>query len=116
MRSRKRSDQTADIEQGHISSALCHLGNVSHRLGQLTAPDELQAAVKNDSAAQETLARMEEHLAANGMDIKQTRLTLGPTLMLDPKTERFTGGPLLEFANDMLTRTYRPGFVVPAKL
>jgi predicted dehydrogenase len=113
VRSRKREDQTADILEGHLSSALCHLGNISHRIGTLAEPDALDAAVKNNSAAQETLARMEEHLAKNGVDIKQTRLTLGPTLMIDPKTERFNGGPLLEYANDMLTRAYRPGFVVP---
>ena len=32
---------------------------------------------------------MEEHLAKNGVDIKQTKLTLGPTLKIDSKAERF---------------------------
>ncbi|GIS58126.1 MAG: hypothetical protein CM1200mP2_03510 [Planctomycetaceae bacterium] len=34
VRSRKHTDLNADIENGHLSSALCHLGNVSYRLGQ----------------------------------------------------------------------------------
>jgi predicted dehydrogenase len=34
MRSRKRSDLNADIEEGAISSALIHLANISYRLGR----------------------------------------------------------------------------------
>src|SRR5262249_5992113 len=33
VRSRRHEDLNADIEQGHLSSALCHLGNISYRLG-----------------------------------------------------------------------------------
>ncbi|MBI5386077.1 MAG: Gfo/Idh/MocA family oxidoreductase [Verrucomicrobia bacterium] len=113
VRSRKKDDLKADILEGHLSSALCHLGNISHRVGKLADPDELHAALKKDAAAQETLARMEEHLAANGVDIKQTKLTLGPTLKIDPKTERFIGHAK---ANELITRPYRPGFVVPEKV
>ena len=113
VRSRRREDQNADILEGHLSSALCHLGNVSHRMGHAAAPDALQAAHKSDSAAQETLARMDEHLAKNGVDIKQARLTLGPTLKIDPRIERFIGN---RQANRLLTRPYRKPFVLPEKV
>jgi len=113
VRSRKREDQNADILEGHLSSALCHLGNISHRVGQAATPDELQAATKNDRASQETLVRMGEHLARNGVDLRQTKLTLGPTLKIDPKTERFIDNAK---ANELITRPYRPGFVVPEKV
>src|SRR5205823_6136485 len=33
VRSRRREDLHADILEGHYSSALCHLGNISYRLG-----------------------------------------------------------------------------------
>ena len=33
VRSRKHEDLHADILEGHLSSALCHLGNISYRLG-----------------------------------------------------------------------------------
>jgi hypothetical protein len=33
-------------------------------------------------------------------------------LKMDPKTERFIGD---DKANELLTRPYRPGFVVPAR-
>src|ERR1700722_18608174 len=32
VRSRKAEDLNADILEGHLSSALCHLGNISYRL------------------------------------------------------------------------------------
>jgi len=113
VRSRKREDLNADILEGHLSSGLCHLGNISYRLGHETEPDGLHDLLKNDSAAAETLARMEEHLAANGVDLKQTRLSIGPTLKFDPKAERFIGSAR---ANELISRPYRPGFVVPEKV
>ena len=113
VRSRNQADLNADILEGHISSALCHLGNISYRLGRQAAPDELHAALKDDSAASETLARMEEHLAANGVDLKATRLAIGPTLKFDPKAERFIGNAE---ANKLLTRAYRAPFIVPKKV
>jgi hypothetical protein len=35
-RSRKISDLNADVEHGHYSSALCHLGNIAYRVGEQT--------------------------------------------------------------------------------
>src|SRR5262249_58534539 len=34
VRSRKREDLNADIEEGHLSSALMHLANISYRIGR----------------------------------------------------------------------------------
>ncbi|NLH98429.1 MAG: Gfo/Idh/MocA family oxidoreductase [Chthonomonadales bacterium] len=113
VRSRKVSDLNADILEGHLSSALCHLGNISYRLGKEADPEEIREAVKRDAAAQETLARMEEHLANNGVDLKATRLRVGPTLRLDPRRERFIGN---RAADAMLRDEYRPGFVVPERV
>ena len=113
VRSRRVEDLNADILQGHLSSALCHLGNISYRLGRPADPDTLREQVKNDSAALETLARMEDHLAANGVDLKKTELAIGPTLRFDPEKERFVGNSQ---ANALLTRHYRKPFVVPERV
>jgi hypothetical protein len=56
--------------------------------------------------------RFQEHLSANGVDLKQTPKILGPWLEVDPESERFVG----EFsaqANELVTRKYREPFVVP---
>ena len=59
----------ADIEEGHQSSALCHLGNIAYRLGR--------------------------------------------KLQINPSSESFLNDPE---ADAMLTRKYRPGYVVPEKV
>ena len=111
VRSRKADDLNADILQGHLSSALCHTGNISYRLGKQANPEEIRETFKADSTATETLGRFEEHLAANGVDLKKTKPTLGAFLKMNPKTEKFIDRN--KYADRLLTREYRPPFVVP---
>jgi predicted dehydrogenase len=111
--SRKHTDLNADILEGHLSSALCHTGNVSYRLGQKASPDEVREKIKADRDATETFARMQEHLAANNVDLSATKATLGMVLKMDPKTERFIDNAQ---ANTLLTRDYRKPYVVPEKV
>ena len=113
IRSRKPSDLNAEILEGHLSSALCHTGNISYRLGRQARPEEIREALKADNAACETLDRFREHLAANRVDLNATRATLGIFLEMDPKEERFKSN---EKANALLTPQYRAPFVVPGKV
>ena len=99
--------------EGHLSSALCHTGNISYRLGKQAEPGEIREIIKGDKEAVETLGRMEEHLEANGVDLKVNKLSLGTFLKMDPKSERFIGN---DKANELLTRDYRKPFVVPEKV
>ena len=61
--------------------------------------------------ASATLERTLAHLKDNGTDLGSIELGVGPALVLDPKTETFIGN---KKADEMLTRTYRKPFVVPA--
>ena len=112
IRSRKTADLHGPIEEGHVSSALCHVGNISHQLGAKASPGKLQDEVKGDAPLAEAVGRMTEHLAVNGVNLKLTRLTLGQPLTIDQKTERFTGSGS-RAANKLLTRNYRAPFTVP---
>lgn len=69
VRSRNPAELTAEIEEGHYSSALCHLANIAYRTGR--------------------------------------------TLTFDPKAERFVNDPE---ADQLLTRPYRPPYVVPQQV
>jgi hypothetical protein len=113
VRSRMPADLHAEILEGHLSSALCHTGNISYRLGKSQQPEEIRDAVKSNKDLAEALGRMEQHLAANNVDLKKTPATLGAVLKMDPKTERFIGNAQ---ADQLLTREYRKPFVVPAKV
>jgi hypothetical protein len=112
VRSRKPEALNADILEGHLSSALCHLGNISYRLGDIVSSEELLErlqAVRTTDNMQATLARTMEHLHANQVDLGQTPFRLGPMLKLDAARESFIGTP---DADAMLTREYRAPFVV----
>ena len=109
VRSRKHTDLHADIEEGHQSAALCHLANISLRLGDQKSLAELKeiAGSKDATAA---LTRMLDHLKANGVDADKTLCHVGPLLAIDPTTERFIGKN--DKANQMLSREYRKGFEI----
>ncbi len=113
VRSRSPEHLTADILEGHLSSALCHLGNISYRLGTLEPFRRKPRAFADDKEAAETFARMEEHLQGNGMALDGLQYHLGRKLAFDSATERF---PNDSQANELLTREYRKGFEVPASL
>ena len=116
VRSRKISDLNADILQGHLSSSLCHMANISHRLGQLSSPEKIKEALKADSSAAETFERFQEHLTANDVDLSKTPAVLGPLLKMDSAKELFIDGgeySITRWANELLSRNYRPPFVIP---
>ncbi len=110
LRTRKTQDLNAPILEGHLSSALCHLGNISYRLGKQSEEPDIRNAIKSNKAATETFERFEAHLAANDVDIKKDQATLGQFLQFDPKAERFVDN---EKANELLKDEYRKPFVVP---
>jgi predicted dehydrogenase len=113
VKSRRQEDLNADILEGHLSSALCHTGNISYRLGAKKSPDEIKEAIKGQKGMEESFGRMAEHLAKNDVDITQEKITLGVPLKMNSKTEKFIGN---EKANAMLTRNYRAPYVVPEKV
>jgi predicted dehydrogenase len=113
VRSRKVADLNADILQGHLSSALCHLGNVSYRLGTLQPFSKESKAFGDDKEAYETLARMMEHLKTNQVPLDGTSYRVGRRLQVDSKSETFLND---KEANGWLFREYRKGFEVPERV
>jgi predicted dehydrogenase len=115
VRSRRREDQKAEILEGHQSSALCHIGNISWRLGTPASPAEIRAELskltRHDDLL-ETFDRTVKHLHENELDLEQTKLTLGSLLHLEPDREAFVNNPR---ANALLSREYRAPFIVPSE-
>ena len=111
VRAKKPEMLNGDILEGHLSSALCHLGNISYRLGKDQMLSEKVAGL--DEKTTEAVGRMAAHLADNKLDASKTKVTIGRKLVMDPKTETFINDAE---ANLMLTRPYRKGYEVPAKI
>jgi len=112
MRSRKQEELRGEIEEGHLSSALCHLGNISYLVGDKQSFGSKPKILEDNEAGLESLGRMEQHLAEDGVDMQTSHYSLGRKLIIDPKKENF--GKDKE-ANKLLTRQYREPFVVPNK-
>jgi predicted dehydrogenase len=113
VRSRKVDDLNADISEGHPSAALCHLANISYRLGQEVPFNKGAQAFGDDKEAYETFGRMQEHLKDNKVALDGLDYRLGRKLTFDAATETFIGD---SEANQLLTRNYRAPFVVPDRL
>src|ERR1051326_5259387 len=106
VRSRNVSDLKADILETHQSTALCHIGNISWRLGVSSPPSEIEKqlrGLKVHDDALETFQRTRKHLLENNVDLEKSQLSLGPSLKLDSAGEKFLDHPK---ANALLTREY----------
>lgn len=112
VRSRNHNDLRADIEEGHCSSALCHLGNVSYRMGSEVSFEAAEDRLGKDPESLKTYGRVTAHLRENGVDPAKSTIRFGQTLTLDGAKEAFTG-TLAAKATPWLSREYRKGFAVP---
>jgi predicted dehydrogenase len=112
VRSRKVEDLNAPVEHGHYSSALCHLANISYRLGEEVPFDSQSKSLGDNREVVETFDNLRENLQGVGVRLEESSYRLGRTLAFDPSTERFVGANV-DDANSMLTRSYRKPFTIP---
>jgi len=91
------------ILEGHISSSLCHAGNISHHLGEKQPCHEIAKSIASNELLSNSFERMASHLRANDIDIDsgEGAITLGPWLELDTKSEMFANN---EAANKLRSR------------
>jgi predicted dehydrogenase len=116
VRSRKPSDVKAPVLGGHLSSALCHLPNISYRLGTQVPMADAKAQLASRADVAEAFDRFSAHLTANGVDVAKTAATLGPVLELKPEEERFASSSSYDmgaWANRMLRDSYRAPYGMP---
>jgi hypothetical protein len=99
----------------HYSAALCHLANISYRLGERVPYDRAGQSLGDNKQVVATFQNLADNLKAIDVKLEETQYTLGRTLAFDPKTEQFTGTGS-DAANPLLTRPYREPFVVPQQV
>ncbi len=57
VRSRRRQDLNCEVEQGHLSTSLCHLANIAYRVGRKLEFDPQSETFPGDEAANALLTR-----------------------------------------------------------
>ncbi|MBM4018132.1 MAG: Gfo/Idh/MocA family oxidoreductase [Planctomycetes bacterium] len=114
VRSRRKEDLNAPFLEGHYSAAICHLGNISYRLGKDVQWKEVaRNPFGKDDYANAAWDRLQEHLAKNrGLKLADMKCRVGRALNFDGAKEKFIGCPE---ADAMLTRPPRPPFVITEK-
>ncbi len=75
----------ADVAEGHASTAVCHAGNISYRLGEKASRKQIQARLQEAPVFLPVFERFMEHLTAQGIDVEARTVTLGPWLSLDAR-------------------------------
>jgi hypothetical protein len=105
---------SAPAEEGHLSSALCHLGNVAWQLGDTRPLDAAAAPFGEHAAAQDAVARFRAHLAANGV-AADAPMRVCEALSFDAAAESFTGARAAA-ANALNARPGRGAFAFPKDL
>jgi predicted dehydrogenase len=115
LRSRRVEDLNADVEVGHYSAALCHLPNISYRLGEKVPFDKKTGRLGDNREVVQSFENLRQNLKAVGVKLDETEYVLGKVLTLDAKEERFTGEGAAE-ANALLTRAYRKPFAMPERV
>ena len=101
----------APIEEGHLSSALCHSGGVSHQLGAALPIEDITTELNSESPLfQDSVKRMLQHLKANEAGGNgRAEVVLGNEILMDPEMETVIDN---SSAADRMSREYRKGFEV----
>ncbi|MBN2270110.1 MAG: Gfo/Idh/MocA family oxidoreductase [Sedimentisphaerales bacterium] len=108
VRSGKREDLNAEVLEGHRSTAVCHAGNISYRLGKTASKAEMREQIRDVPIFGEMFDRLLTHLAANEIDINTA--TLGPWMEIDGPNERFKDN---DQANRLVHGFYREPYILP---
>jgi len=108
LRSGKREDLNAEILEGHISTSICHVGNISYRLGRAAPLDRQRKQVGEMACWREMFERYVKYL--DGLGVDPNTSTVGPWLECDAEHECIKDNPK---ANEIVRGFYRKPFEVP---
>jgi len=115
LRTGKQENLKSDIEEGHLSTSICHMGNISYQVGEQHPVTELIEKIRDNKHLYQVYLEMEEHLKKHGVDLAKEQIIVGKPLTIDSRTERFTGAHST-MANLFIKDTYREPFIIPNQI
>src|SRR5262249_18406879 len=107
----RKDDGACGVEAGVRSSALAHLGQACHRVGQPAIPAKGPEAVAPSGFLPSSGHAPLTHPRANRVDVEHRPPVLGPTLYVDHERACFREPPE---ANALLAGTHREPYLLPA--
>ncbi|MFM7179887.1 MAG: Gfo/Idh/MocA family protein [Verrucomicrobiales bacterium] len=116
VRSRDEKSLRRGVEEGHFSSCVAHMANISHLTGEHghTIESVEKEAPQEILSATEAWKSFKEHIGAVNVDLTRTPLTLGASLQFDPTSESFLEtSEQGRMANYLIDEVYRPPFTMP---
>lgn len=113
VRSRRQEDLDADIYEGHRSTTVTHLGNISYRMGKPASQAEVRERIAAAPLLVEMFDRLVEHLKAHEIDVDSPTITLGEWLDVDTENERFKNH---DKANAIVEGFYRAPYLLPKEV
>jgi predicted dehydrogenase len=108
VRSGRREDLNAEVEEGHTSTSCPNTSNISYRLGEVASVKQQRAQIDGIPCFNESFDRFLTVL--EGHDIDPNTATLGPWLEIDRSRECIKDD---NRANELVLGTYRESFKVP---
>jgi len=109
VRSGRREDLHADILEGHRSTIITHVGNISYRLGKNATQKEMRDQVADTPVFNEMYDRFLTHLKAHQVDVDAKTVTLGPWLEIDRENDCFKAN---DEANKLVKGFYREPWLI----
>ena len=79
VRSRKPEDNNANAEVAHLSAGLCHLANISYRLGEPTSYNKASKSLGDNKQVVESFDNLRDNLLAINLELDETTYHLGRT-------------------------------------
>ena len=113
---RRTADLAAPVDLSHVSTVLCHTGNISYRTGAPAAWADVAGAVEGFVEAPALAADLKRHVETHGIDPEKQRFMLGEWLTLDGDAiaSVASGNPAsFEQARSLETETQRPPYRIP---
>lgn len=112
IRAGKSEVLNCEIQEGHLSTVMCHQANIAFRLGQCVTPAEARAALGQHADALNTFEDIYEQITGVGVDLNKTGFIMGPKLCYCNRSQRFVGD-CCEKANAYVRANCRKAFDIP---
>ncbi len=116
LRNRRQEDLDTSISEGHRSTTVTHLGNISQRLGKLTGQGEIRERIADVPLFADMFDKLVAHLQAHEVDVDAPTITLGEWFEIDTEKECIKNHRKAHLADAIVQGFYRAPYLLPEEV